>query len=351
MELPRPLTDESPASESAPLPPARREADAIVWVVLDGVRWQEIFHGVDPALAEAAGISPREVLRADALLPNLHRFFAGEGSLIGDAARGDRVLASGPNYVSLPGYTELFSGAPPVACVDNDCAATSTSTFADEVRALPALGKADVAVFSSWERIERAASRDPSRITLSAGRSARLESEDRELARLFHRARLAGSSPGTDDYRADVFTAPIALRYLEKKQPTFLFLGLGDTDEHAHHGDYRAYLKALRDDDAVLGRLVSTLARMGERGRRTTVFVTTDHGRATSFRDHGGFAPESGNVWIGVRGAGVRPGERGRSGFDSEAHLLDVAQQSRRLLGLTGAGERKEPGPLLTAHL
>src|SRR5689334_15013860 len=64
----------------------------VVLVTVDGARWQDIFPA-DPSLS--------------APLPNLRRFFFEQGVALGGL--GDApVLASGPNFVSLPGYRELL---------------------------------------------------------------------------------------------------------------------------------------------------------------------------------------------------------------------------------------------------
>ena len=83
------------------------------------------------------------------------------------------------------------------------------------------------------------------------------------------------------------YTAALALHYLATERPRFLFLGLGEPDEQAHRGSYGGYLDALRQADGIIDELVHTLDRMGERGQRTSVFITADHGRAVDFRDHG----------------------------------------------------------------
>src|SRR5689334_22503125 len=71
---------ESAAALSVGLVPPRRPAavDRVVLVTIDGVRWQEIFSGVDPALSGEA--APRgEAASARGLTPNLHRLFFDEG--------------------------------------------------------------------------------------------------------------------------------------------------------------------------------------------------------------------------------------------------------------------------------
>ena len=213
------------------------------------------------------------------------------------------MLASGPNFVSLPGYNEIFSGRAPFGCPDNACPATREATIADEV------GRASggAAVFSSWAPIARAASAFPSRIVVSTGLR-------------------------DGDFRPDRETADRALSYLARHHPRFLFLGLGEPDEFAHRGDYAGYLGALRQADAVLGELFDVLAGMGARGRHTSVLVTCDHGRASNFRDHGAGWPESSRVWL--VGAGGRIPTRGAVRTDVKHHLADIAPTIRALLDL-----------------
>src|SRR5690349_15318232 len=45
-----------------------------ILLALDGVRWQEIFQGVDPDLAHRHGLSPDEIVDGRHLLPHIHRY-------------------------------------------------------------------------------------------------------------------------------------------------------------------------------------------------------------------------------------------------------------------------------------
>ena len=330
-----------PAVELAPLPlpelqiPSGAVDDAardraVVLVVLDGARWQEVYGGVDPKLAAGAHV------RLDATpMPRLRASVAARGVAIGAPGHGAIVRASGPNFVSLPGYTELFTGRTPTSCGDNYCGRTPVPTVADELGA-HADSPGEVAVIASWPEIERAASVSPERLVLSTGRHTiygePILRADTEVARLLDQGAAADHFPGEGDFRPDGATAPIALRYLEAARPRFLFVGLGEPDEYAHRGDYAAYIASLGRADAFLDDLVSTLDRMGERGRNTTVLVTADHGRADDFRDHGGGYPESARVWLVALGRGIPT--RGFLDGAEERRLADVAPTIRASLGL-----------------
>ncbi|MCC6899423.1 MAG: hypothetical protein IT377_10640 [Polyangiaceae bacterium] len=279
-----------------------------VLVAIDGVRHQDVFEGVDPSLASAHGLSERERLSAQALTPNLHALME-RGAALGAPGAGAGIFASGPNFVSVPGYMELMTGRRVTGCTTNGCAATTHSTLADDFAELPGVSPLEVGVISSWDGIGRAAARNPSKVTVSVGRhqgeTRDLLRYDPEASELLSAGEAAGPAPGYGDYRRDRDTAAIALRYLKRVKPRFLFLGLGDTDEHAHHDDYRGYLRALGHADYVVGRVHATLAELEREGRRTTLMVTTDHGREHDFDGHGGHAPESARVWLVAAGWGI----------------------------------------------
>ena len=306
---------------------------SLILLTLDGVRWQDVCNGVEPARARRAGLADDRIVDAPTLLPNLYRL-AARGTLIGAGA--DRIDASGPNYVSLPGYWEILTGHRPPSCRTNHCSATMESTLIDEVAAAPGVARSDVAVFSSWERIERAAAAEPDKVVLSTGRhggqpAAAVAWDDTSRA-LLERAAAVDPWPGDDDYRPDAFTAELAVHYLETRDPRLLYLSLGDTDEHAHHDDYRRYLDALVFADHTLGRILDDLDALGERGRQTAVVVTTDHGRAANFKGHGAGDTESGRVWLAAGGGGIAPAATSETG--ARWYLGDVAPTLRTLVGL-----------------
>ena len=322
-------------------PPARervadeRSESAVVLVVLDGVRWQDVFGGADRALWRQRGISLAWAT-ARGLMPNLQHMVETQGMAIGAPGHGLEMVTGGSQRISLPSYREIFTGRADPACQSNDCAQPLGRTVADDV--YDASGPRDVAIISSWPNIARAASADSSRFVLSTGRRlvglGELLRFDPAVASLLDAGAHASAFPGEGDYRPDAFTERVALRYLATARPRFLFVGLGDCDEYGHRNDYRGYLTALHAADEFLGELAVTLGAMGARGRHTTVLVTADHGRAHDFRDHGVWHPESGRVWLVAGGADVRG--RGLVAAPRRHTLSDVAPTVRALLGIAG---------------
>lgn len=300
--------DEDPFRAAIPVSPrvlAGQGVDApIVIVTVDGVRWQEIFEGTEAAR------SPGYVVPASELVPNLYKLGLERGAFVGAPGRGI-IAASGPNYISLPGYTEILGGRRS-PCRDNQCPRTSAPTLFDEARA----AGAKVAAFSSWDRIDFALTAKPGSFVVSCG-----QREGREVP----------PSPGHGKYRPDRVTAEEALAYFETERPDVFFLGLGDTDEYAHRGDYARYIEALKHADEVVGRLMAIVDRDAERGESTHIVVTTDHGREASFHQHGRL-PEAARVWMVA--AGPRFRARGPIATTRRHHLADIAPTLRVVLGL-----------------
>lgn len=312
------------------------QTESIVLVAVDGVRWQDVYVGVDRELAEAEAIPEAFMLPPERLLPNLHQRVIANGVALGAPGHGAAMRASGPNHVSLPGYLEMLGGAAPEDCTSNDCPATRRPTIADAFRDAYGPEGGAVGVITSWETIERAAATDTRGIALSNGRTGGATRDtlrsDAVIADLLDVGAEVGPYPGGGDYRPDYYTAAIALRYLWARRPRFLFIGLGDTDEWGHQDNYEAYLQALRFADAFVGNILDTLEMMGTYGSRTTVIVTTDHGRSNDFTGHGR-SHESGQVWLMATGGGVPA--LGFVDSPRERRLADIDPTIRSLVGLT----------------
>jgi Metalloenzyme superfamily len=238
-----------------------------------------VFHGVDGVLL------PGSSLGARSLLPNLAGLFVERGSAFG---RDSLVTSSSPSHVSLPGYLELMRGADLGDCSTNFCSPSPSVVLPDYFDS--------PAVFASWGTVARALGDRVDRMLVSAGRdfrTARLLDlhlpDDRDFVR----------HVGHMDYRPDRHTARAALGYLDRGLPSFLWIALGDGDEHAHLGDYVGYLRALVSADSLVGELVRRYE-----GVPTLFIVTTDHGRSRDWRHHGRDS-SSARVWLFALGAGV----------------------------------------------
>jgi len=333
-----------PRTTPAKAAPARRVQ--VIVVALDGARFREIFASADPDLAGAQNLPEARQKDAGQLMPHLHALIGAAGAALGAPGHGATISASGPDFVSLPGYAEIFSGRRVTSCRDNGCQGSGAPSIADELAEAPAGWK--TAVVTSWPDIARVASKSE-RVTVSAGRHAgstrsRFERDSTVRAAL-ERAEPTAPWPGNGDFRRDRYTAELALAYLKAEQPDFMFVGLGETDEFAHQGNYAGYLDALSEADHYIGELAAALDGRAAQGVSTALFVTADHGRAAGFREHGRPFPESARVWLVAAGSAIEA--RGFVAAPAARRLADIAPTLRTLFGLPADHDGNAGTPLL----
>jgi hypothetical protein len=288
----------------------------VVLVTLDGTRWQEVFRGADQALLGTLEGKDGDAVRAAfwresaeerrrALLPFLWGTVAREGQLVGNADRGSEVLVTNAFKFSYPGYHELLCGFPSTAIVSNDKVPNPDVTVLEWLGRRPAF-QGSVAAFASWDVFPFILNSARAGIPVNVG-------EPLGPRTLFDRLRDEVQAPWHGSvYDAFVFHA--AMDYLDAHTPRAFYVALGDTDEWAHAGHYDRYLQHLRRVDGWLAELWGKLQSAPAYRGRTSLVVTTDHGRGDGpegWRRHGVDAPGSDHVWVALLGpAAAAAGER-----------------------------------------
>jgi hypothetical protein len=336
MEQPESSEEAAVATESTEPAPALTDARVVV-VTIDGVRWQDVFSNSLPTELENV---PRDL---GLLMPRTRALVAAHGVALGAGGDGCGVVqtASAAN-ISLPGYLEIFSGRA-TTCLSNDCDRTTASTlFDDAARA----GLGLVASISSWPQIDRAVSRGDAGVFVSAGRMewpAERPAAGSRLAQLVGEGDAADAFPSSGNYRPDRYTAAIALQYYREHAPALFHIGLVDADEWAHRDDLVAYANALRASDDVIGDLADAIAA-GDAGDRTTVIVTTDHGRNANFKDHTSLRYDSSRTFVLAFGARVPA--RGVICPSRDHTLTDIAPTIREILGLPQVHGSRRGAPI-----
>jgi arylsulfatase A-like enzyme len=138
------------------------------------------------------------------------------------------------------------------------------------------------------------------------------------------------------DMRLDVFTHHYALEYMEKYHPRVVYIAYGETDDFAHAGKYDNYLYSAHQTDKWIGEVWDFLQSDEQYRDKTTVFITTDHGRGNSpkeeWKSHGKIFKGSPGIWFAVMGPDTpATGEVMQSG---QLYQNQVAETIARFLGL-----------------
>jgi phosphopentomutase/2,3-bisphosphoglycerate-independent phosphoglycerate mutase family metalloenzyme len=337
--------DDLPMPGPAPGQPAVDPAAGgrIVLVTIDGVRAEDVFDGADPSLRPDSNVEKYRT--PEAVMPRTYQLVATRGVALGADRHGCGAVhtASGAN-VSLPGYLEIYTGRR-TRCRDNTCDRTTSPTVLDEA---VHGGIAPVASIGSWEILDHAVSNGSMPSMLVAEGTQRWPEPrplgDAALEQLVYTGERAEAYPGHGRYRPDASTMAIALEYLRTAEPAILHVGLGDPDEYGHRNDYPAYLAAIGEADAFIGKVADTLDAMGDLGARTTVIVTTDHGRNRNFQHHGAYSLTSARTFVLAFGAKVAA--RGVACPVRDVTLADIAPTIRVLTGLPADPSRESGRPI-----
>ena len=271
----------------------------VILFTWDGIRNQEFFRGTGWLLENKL---PKE--ERGELLNEFWRTHAPQGLVLGG---NNRYMIGSKVSVSLPSYQAIMVGKP-TPCRKNNCEAVSGETLPESLRANLKLEKKDVAVFASWNRIIAAIAKNPAEITHGIFPENFDDGTNDETFKTLHQASLK-DLPAWAGSRKDKYTFQMAHHYLKKHCPRFLYISLVDSDEFAHEGNYREYVRSIRTYDGYLNQLITTLDSMGDYGKNTTLFVTTDHSRGAGplWRGHGHTTITEKNVFLFARGRGVLP--------------------------------------------
>ena len=266
----------------------------VVLVTLDGVRWQEVFSGADKNLISNKDFvkQPSDLSnefwdenpqkRQQLLMPFLTQVVAKQGVIIGDRTKGSTMSVSNPWYFSYPGYNEILSGEVDENINSNDKVYNPNKTILERLDA-QAEFKNSTALFGSWDVFPYIVNTKRSNVYVNAGFMPIAEDLFAD-APLLNALQKEIPSPWTN-VRLDSFTYRFAKAYMLAKQPKLLVISLGETDDFAHDGHYDAYLKSAKQSDAFLKDLWQTIQSTPGYKNKTTLIITTDHGRGSHASD------------------------------------------------------------------
>jgi hypothetical protein len=325
----------------------------VVLVTFDGARVEEVFGGLDAAVfgstlkegddPEAHPVYRRfwaetpEERRAKLMPFFWNTLMRDQGSIAGLDACGSEVRLTNRHWFSYPGYAEILLGvAHDDRISSNDPVQNPFRTALEFIASELHLAPAEAAVFGSWEVFNAIAESQAGALTVNAGYepSAGASPLEQTLSAL-----QAETPTPWNSVRHDAYTVRFAMAHLEAHKPRLLYLALGETDDWAHDGRYDRVLEAFARSDAYLRELWTWLQNQPEYRGRTSLLLTTDHGRGTGpadWRHHGSKYPGSARTWM----AFVSPGMARRGVWCGESRLA-AAQAAATLIDWMGLDWRR----------
>jgi hypothetical protein len=291
---------------------AQNKTQNVILITLDGVRTEEMFGGLDPEiiktitkederngyLAKFGGDTP--AARREKLMPFLWgTLLKTGGSIAGDRAVKSEVKTTNKMLFSYPGYSEILTGqAHDDVIRSNDFGQNPFPSVLDFLQKKLKLHSNQVADFSSWVRFNRIATNNPDAFLINAGYE-NYPTQNKEAAAL-SRQQFQTLTPW-QDVRHDHYTFKLALAHMKDLHPRVIHIGLGETDDWAHEKKYGRVLDALNLTDGFLKELWEFVQSDPQYRDKTTIIVTTDHGRGatvTSWFNHWAATPEATYIWM-----------------------------------------------------
>jgi hypothetical protein len=290
-----------------------RKTENLVIITMDGFRWQELFHGADSSIffnpefvTDSASVKKfwhsSNQVRRETLLPFFWEVIGRQGQLYGNRQHDNKVNCSNPHWFSYPGYSELFTGFVDRRIRSNRKIINPHSNVLEFINALPEYnGK--VAAFSTWETLPYILRAEQAGIVNNCGKGMAVGDSLSQSEKLLNELKQLMNPSGE---RMDVFSFYYAFEYLKRERPRVLYIGLDETDQHGHGGRYDKYLMAANRTDQMIRTLWDWLQSDPQYRDKTTLIITTDHGRGkgsrNSWKVHGRLAFGSGQIWFAVLG-------------------------------------------------
>jgi hypothetical protein len=294
----------------------RRKTENVILITYDGLRWQEVFGGAEEALMnkESGGVraipelkerfwrdTPEE--RRVALLPFFWKTIAKEGQVFGDPSQNSSSRVTNGRNFSYPGYSEILCGFPDERIDSNAKRPNPNVTVLEWLHRRPGFdGK--IAAFGSWDVFPFIVNTERNGIPVNAGWMPFVEATDPVRLAILNDAIRDVQAP-FPDVRDDGLTLLGTIEYIKVRKPRVLFVSFGLTDDWAHAGRYDLVLDAARRTDGYIERLWSTLQALPQYAGKTSLVMTTDHGRGDDrieWKNHGKDTPGCAQMWITVLG-------------------------------------------------
>lgn len=319
---------------------AQRKTKNVIVITTDGFRWQELFKGMDTALAnnrrfnqdDSAYIyanywAESEEERRKKLMPFMWSVISSKGQIHGNRSLGNKVDNKNPFWFSYPGYSELMTGFVDTLINSNGYPANPNENVLAFLNKQPGI-KNKVAAFGAWYAFDRILNEKKSSIPVFSAFDSIGGKKPSAREKLINSMMKDSYQPWLTDECLDVFTHFAAMEWLKTRKPRVLYIAYGETDEWAHSGNYRSYLDAARKVDKWLEEIWTYLQSDPQYRNQTTLLITTDHGRGDvnkqQWTSHGRDIPGAGEVWLAMMGPDSPP--KGEMTNNNQIYLEQCAQ-------------------------
>lgn len=326
-----------------------QKTENIIIITTDGFRWQEIFKGMDPEIANDKKFNQGDSAyiykkywstnlkeRREKLMPFLWSVIASKGQIYGNRDYANKVDNANPYWFSYPGYNEIMTGYADTLINSNDYKANPNVTVLEFLNRQPKI-KGKVAAFGAWEAFDRILNEERCGFPVISAFDKIGEKNPTEKQKLLNAMLSDSYKPFHEGECLDVFTHYEAIEELKNKKPKVLFIGYGETDEWAHEGHYSSYLDAAHQVDAWIKQIWDFVQNDEQYKNKTTIFISTDHGRGdkikSEWRNHNQDTKDSHEIWFAALGPEIIA--KGEMKSEGQIYQKQFAQTLAKLMGYT----------------
>lgn len=284
-----PSEEENPTEEYTPQPTV---TENVIIVTLDGVRWQEVFKGADSTLIHNIGYIngdfeqvkenywvKSEKERRKKLMPFFWNELVQQGQLYGNREYGNFVNVTNNSLKSFPGYCEIWNGYADPSILTNNHPNNPHTTVLEFLNKQEGFEGDNVVITVAASSLERIFNVDENDFTFSAGHK-------------------------------DSTVYNKTMRALKNDHPRVVYMSINKTDHWAHQFQYNTYLNLIHEADSFIQTIWEYIRQDEFYKDRTTLLVTTDHGRGvgSEWHTHGsGGVAHADETWFAVVGPDTTP--------------------------------------------
>lgn len=282
---------QSPAAPVAGAPGADRSERNVIVVAADGLRWQEVFRGMDnDMLTTDNQVKTTKTLlarfdaattegRREKLMPFLWSHVVQQGQIYGNRDKGSIARVTNNMWFSYPGYNEMMTGKPDDKRINSNRPIPNPNVTVLEWLAKKPEIDGRCAAFASWGVHSAIFNAGRCGFPVDAG------------GKPFNPP--TGLTPGMEminrirptvpfrwnNEEFDGLVYPMFTEYLRTQKPRASFMGFIEPDAFGHEGNYDGYLDSINRVDHFLKDLWNLVQSLPEYKDNTTIIFTCDHGR------------------------------------------------------------------------
>jgi hypothetical protein len=322
------------------------KTENLVFITLDGLRWQEVFYGADSLLVTDTKYArdpekltdqfwhPDPKVRREILMPFFWQVISEKGQLHGNRKHGSKLNDKNRMVFSKPCYNEIFSGYPDDERINSNSKENNPNPNFLEFLDKQAGFEGKVAAFASWDVFPAILNRDRNNLKLNAGFEKAVGNDLTPIENFLNRAQdeIRGPWGGV---RLDFFTHHFAMEELKTRRPKVLYIGYGETDDYSHDDRYDQYLLSARQTDAYIQEIWDFIQTDPQYKDKTTLVIMTDHGRGVypkvNWKSHSVNTPNSDEIWIAAIGPDTPA--LGEVKQEGQLYAMQIARTLVELLG------------------